>query len=132
MNIDSILNKFKDCGYLITERSMVDLGHTMEQTMIKKIPKDQVKERYERNWTIHYINDPYNYFSIFENYDVISDGVSYYDPNHFHYFYSIGSDVCKVYHENDLCYLYNDLISDLVGVLNKSELRQLKLSLIGI
>lgn len=133
MNIDYIINTFKDCGFKVKEREMADLAYVLRQTLIQKIPKDQVKERYDRTWTIHYDDDMRNYFSIFENHDVNSNGVNYYDPNHFHYFYSIDtSSSNKIYHENDLDKLYSDLINDLKSLLGKSGLRQLKLNSIGI
>jgi len=134
MNIDYIINTFKDWGYKVKEKEVVDLAYGLRQTMIQKLPKDQVKERYDKIWTIHYNDDMRNYFSIFENHDVNSNGVNYYDPNHFHYFYSVDgiSSSHKIYHENDLDKLYNDLINDLKSVLGKSDLRQLKLNSIGI
>lgn len=94
---------------------------------------DEIKDRYDRTWTIHYDdNDLRNYFSIFENHDVNSGGIRYCDPDYFHYFYSINIKGSKVYHQNDLSDLYNDLLNDLKKVLGKSGLRQLKLNSIGI
>lgn len=140
MNIDYIIDTFKDCGFRVDERDMPDFAYGLKQTMIQKLPKEQVKERYTKTWTIYCGDTKYHQhtfnesFSIFQSYDVNSGGVKYYDPNHFHYFYSINHNQyeANVYHENDLSDLYNDLINDLKKILGKSGLRQLKLNSIGI
>jgi len=135
MNIDYIIDTFKDCGFRVRELDMPDFAYGLRQTMIQKLPKEQVKERYTKTWTIYCGDSKYHNesFAIFQNYDVNSGGVRYYDPNHFHYFYSIKhSDETKIYHENDLSDLYNDLINDLKKILGKPGLRQLKLNSIGI
>lgn len=69
---------------------------------------------------------------IFENYEVSSNGVTYHDPDKFHYFYSVGHESSKIYHQDNLDVMFNDLINDLKKVLGKAGLRQLKLSTIGI
>lgn len=54
MTVRKIIKLFKDWGYKVTERQMADLSYGLRQTMIQKLPKDQVKERYNLTWTIHY------------------------------------------------------------------------------
>lgn len=132
MNISNIITIFNDMGFKVKKMDMPDLAYYFEQKWTLKVPDSEIKERNNISYTIHYDNDIRNYFSVFEDCEVNSDGINYCDPNKFHYFYSFGTEISKIYHQDDISNMFDDLINDMSSILKLDQLREVKLRSIGV
>lgn len=123
MKLFDILEIFKNSGFTIKEYDMPDIAFSVSQRL-KGVPKNKIQSRYDKSFIIEL--DKFS-LSLFENNEVFSDGILYYDPDHKHYFYSIKS---KIYHENDINDMYLDIIDYISENFDKSISRGLKIDTI--
>ena len=121
-------------GVSNTESESNDFGFELRQKLIDKIPDSEVKKRNEKSVRISYlVSDQMCYFSLFESVLVSNDGITYHDPEKFHYFYNIDTITSKIYHQ-DLSDMLDDLMFDLIesDILEIYNIRDWKLKSIGV
>lgn len=134
IDIDYIINTFKDFGYRVESNEVPDLAFHMKQKWSNML---DIEERSDTSYNIHYGKRPYgdhnDFFSVFKVYEVHSNGKTYHDPNDFHYFYN-AADISRIYHQREIEDLLDDLMNELVSmkVLSTACLREWKLNKIGI
>ena len=131
MNLEKIIEIFKSYGYYVKKSTQVDLAYAMD-TKWRKL------DRPDRHClVIHFtFEKPYpsgdsRSFTLFENYTVHSDGVSYDDPCHMYYFFSFDG-ISKVYRDDEFDLLLQEWNNRASKVFSVSDLRNIKLASVGV
>lgn len=126
MKIHDIIDFFKSLGLELTE-SIIPNMSLLELNGVS-IKNDK---RLEKSYNIYISGN--KTITIYDNNEVYNNDVKYYDPDYKHYFYTIDynwDNDLKVYHENDLDIMFNDLLVDIYKTYTKDFIRDLKIKLL--
>lgn len=132
-NIESIQKIFCDFGYKLKVEMLPDIAFHMKQ---KWNGVENPIRRENPGFNFSFPNDdkyhPTKGFSIIQSDSVFANGILYEEEGRKFYFYFIGSDISKIYRDDDLYQLFKDCSRDIISRFSKSEIRDFNLSLLGI
>lgn len=127
MKICDIIEFFKSLDLEVRESNMPNFINLCSR-LEGNFDKDDTRE--EKSYNI-YINGNKT-ITIYDSNEVYHNNVKYYDPDYKHYYYTLNYywDNQKIYHENDLDVMFNDLLVDMYKTYTKDFIRDLKIKLL--
>jgi len=139
MTLDNIIGKLERYGYTTDKEYQSDIAWVVRQTFDKVDKEDRttkeelvLKFTWSKPGSIRNHREPELNFSLYEDESVSSDGRLYYIPGRMHYYFAFGGDISKIYRDDELELLMNDIHTQLSNRMGVDELRNMKLIDIGI
>lgn len=131
--IDDIITTLESYGYITRKSYIADVSWSVEQ-MFNKVPEEERTEKKELVVNLIWKGDRRHELNltIFEDESVTSGGVLYYIPGRKHYFFSFGWESSRIYRDDELSFLMDDINTELSTKMGKEDLRNLKLINIGV
>lgn len=139
MTIEDIISKLESYGYKSIKDYQVDIAWSMQQSFDKIPEKDRtIKEelvihfKWNKPKSTRNHNEPELNFSLYEDESVSSEGKLYYTPGRMHYFFHFGNDMSKIYRDDQLDLLMDEIHNKMSNRMGVDELRNIKLIDMGI
>lgn len=139
MTIEDIISKLESYGYKSIKDYQVDIAWSMQQSFDKIPEKDRtIKEelvihfKWNKPKSTRNHTEPELNFSLYEDESVSSEGKLYYTPGRMHYFFHFGNDMSKIYRDDQLDLLMDEIHNKMSNRMGVDELRNIKLIDMGI
>ncbi len=139
MTLQDIITRLESYGYNTIKAYNPDLAWSIEQKF-NKVPEEDrtTKEelvlnfKWDKPQSTRNHREPELNFSLYEDESVTSDGKLYYTPGRMHYFFHFGNDMSKIYRDDQLDLLMDEIHNKMSNRMGVDELRNIKLIDMGI
>jgi hypothetical protein len=139
MTLEDIITRLESYGYKTTKSHHSDLAWAVEQAFNKVPEEDRTNKeelvlhfKWNKPQSKRNFIEPELNFTIYEDESVTSDGKLYYTPGRMHYYFNFGNDISKIYRDDELNLLMNEIHTKLSKRMGVDELRNIKLIDMGI